>query len=73
MAIRKEMTAKMEGKCQELDDEIRNHEEFVAILFIEKTNDSDFLSFRQRARTVVQRLNDATRDITTATARTSLE
>lgn len=39
IAIRRELTSKVEGKCQELDEEVRNHEEFVTFersIFIQK-------------------------------------
>jgi hypothetical protein len=29
IALRKDMTAKVEGMCDKYDEEVRNHEEFV--------------------------------------------
>jgi hypothetical protein len=48
--------------CNKYDEEIRNHEEFVSFdfLFILKM----ILLFRNKARDVEGKLNDATKDIT---------
>ncbi len=61
-ALRKDLTTKIEGMCNKYDEEIRNHEEFVSFdfLFILKM----ILLFRNKARDVEGKLNDATKDIT---------
>lgn len=71
IALRQEMTAKFEGVYDKLDKEVSDHEKFVCLgkkIFFKWW----YFFSRQKADAVVQRLNDATRDITT-TSRTSLE